>query len=334
MTGNEVPSSMRALEVTEYSGPSAVRLGERPVPEPRPGQVLIRVRAAGINFADVMQARGLYVGGPKAPYIAGVEASGEIVRLGDPNSTEPLGGKTRVMGFGPAAFAEYVVWPQRSLMPLPDGWSFAQGAAFPVQWLTAHGCLKICGRIRAGETVLIHAAAGGVGTAAIRLAKHYGATVIATASSAAKLDFARQHGADHLINYVELDFVAEVKRLTNGRGVDLILEMVGGETFTKNVEAVVPFGRIVVFGAASATRASVSNVDLVFRPVEFIGYHLLVMATRRPDLFAAQCAEIADLVAAGVARPDEPRVIPLADAARALRELESRQTTGKLVLVP
>ena len=334
MPGNEFPSSMRVLEVTEYSGPDAVRLAERPVPEPKPGQALIRVRAAGINFADAMQTRGLYVGGPKSPYVAGLEACGEIVRLGDPNSTEPLGPNSRVMGFGPAAFAEYVVWPVRSLMALPDGWSFTQGAAFPVQWLTAHGCLKICGRIRAGETVLIHAAAGGVGTAAIRLAKHYGATVIATASSAAKLDVARQHGADHLVNYVEQDFVAEVKRLTSGRGVDLILEMVGGETFLKNVEAIVPYGRIVVFGAASAKQASVTNVDLVFRPVEFIGYHLLVMAMRRPDLFAAQLAEISQLMAAGVARPDEPRAIPLADGALALRELEARQTTGKLVLVP
>jgi NADPH:quinone reductase len=326
-----IPETMRALVASSFDGPEALRLVERPVPLPGPGQVLLRVEAAGVNFADVMQTRGLYAGGPKPPYVAGLEACGEVVAVGD-GATGPLG--RRWMGFGPGAFAEYVAWPAQGLLPLPEGWSAAQGAAFPVQWLTAHGCLRVCGRLRGGESVLIHAAAGGVGTAAVRLAKHYGARVFATASTPEKLDVARHHGADELINYAAEDFVAAVKQRTGGRGVDLVLEMVGGDSFQKNFDAVVPYGRIVVFGAASAQQAVVSNVSLVFKPVEVIGYHLAVMALRRPNLFAAQLAEVTGLIASGVIRPEEPHAYPLAEGTRALQDLDTRKTTGKLVLIP
>src|SRR5262249_2057142 len=156
--------------------------------------------------------RGLYVGGPRPPYLAGLEACGEVVASGDGESNHPFPVGTHVMGFGPGAFAEYVSWPVRGLLPLPKGWTDAPGAAFPIQWLPAHGCLRICGRLKAGETVLIHAAAGGVGTAAVRLAKHFGARVFATASTDEKLQVARQHGADELINYRTDDFVTAVKQ--------------------------------------------------------------------------------------------------------------------------
>jgi len=284
-----------------------------------------------VNFADVMQTRGLYVGGPEAPYLAGIEAAGEVVAAGA-NASLEVG--ARVMGFGPGAFAEYVSWPASNLLPVPDGWSFAQAAAFPVQWLTAHGCLRACGRLVKGESVLIHAAAGGVGCAAVRLAKHYGARVFATASSAEKLEVARRLGADELIDYARQDFVAEVKNRTNGRGVDLVLEMVGGETFDKNFEAVVPYGRIVVFGAASGEQASVSNVSMIFRPVELIGYHLAVMAGKRPDLLGRELGQIQPLIQAGVVLPEEPSTSPLEQGASVLEALSARKTTGKLVLLP
>jgi NADPH2:quinone reductase len=203
-----------------------------------------------------------------------------------------------------------------------------------VQWITAHGCLRVCGRLQAGETVLIHAAAGGVGSAAVRLAKHFGARVIATASSQEKLAIASKHGADELINYTEQDFVAEVKRLTDGRGVDLILEMVGGETFDKNFEAVVPFGRIVVFGAASRKEAAVTNQSLIFRPVELIGYHIVGMALRRLDLFQQGLGELLPLIEQDVIVPEEPSAYPFERAAQALLDLANRQSTGKLVLTP
>jgi NADPH2:quinone reductase len=322
---------MRVIRVEALQGPEAAKLADSPTPEPRAGEALVRVRAAGLNYADIMQTHGLYVGGPKPPYVAGIEAAGEVVSVGQGVS---LAVGARVMGFGGGAFAEFVSWPAATLMPVPASWSFEQAAAFPVQWLTAHGCLRACGRLQAGESVLVHAAAGGVGTAAVRLAKHYGARVIATASSPAKLEVARQHGADELIDYTKQDFVAEVKRLTNGRGVDLILEMVGGKTFDQNFEAVVPFGRIVVFGSASAQDASVTNISLIFRPVEVMGYHLAVLATKRSDLFQRDLAELLPLIASGVAVPEQPTAYPLERCAEALAALAGRGTTGKLVLTP
>jgi NADPH2:quinone reductase len=168
----------------------------------------------------------------------------------------------------------------------------------------------------------------------VRLAKHYGARVIATASSPAKLRIAREHGADELIDYTKQDFVAEVKRLTSGRGVDLILEMVGGRTFDKNFEAVVPFGRIVVFGSAGAEEAAVTNTSLIFRPVEVIGYHIAKMAAHRPDLFQRDLAEVLPLIEAGVVNPQEPTAYSFERAAQALDDLAARKTTGKLVLTP
>lgn len=322
---------MRAIRVGSLSGPNAAELVEIAEPQPGAGEVLVRVRAAGLNYADVMQTRGLYVNGPQPPYIAGLEAAGEVVATG-PGASASIG--ARVMGFGPGAFAEVVSWPAANLLPIPEGWSFGQAASFPVQWITAHSCLRTCGRLKAGETVLVHAAAGGVGTAAVRLAKHFGATVIASASSAEKLAIARRHGADHLIDSSRQDFVAEVKRITGGRGADLVLEMIGGDTFDRNFAAVVPFGRIVVYGAASAKEASVTNGSMVFRPVELIGYHIVGMAVNRPDLFQRDLAELMPLMAAGIAKPDEPTIYPLVKAAEALHALAERKTTGKVVLVP
>lgn len=322
---------MRAIQVTSLEGPKAARVIDAPAPEPAAGAALVRVRAAGVNYADVMQTRGEYVNGPVPPYIAGLEVAGEVVAVGAGVTLSP---GARVMGFGPGAFAELVSWPSANLLPIPDGWSFGQAASFPVQWLSAHGCLRVCGRLQAGETVLIHAAAGGVGTAAVRLAKHYGARVLAVASSAEKLEVARRHGADELIDSERQDFVAETKRLTGGRGADLVIEMVGGDTFDRNFEAVVPFGRIVVLGSASGREASVTNTSMIFRPAELIGYHIVNMLMNRPDLFQRDLAEVMRLIANGVAVPEEPTAYPLGDAVRALEDLANRKTTGKLVLVP
>lgn len=329
-----IPTTMRALEVTSFDGPEAVRIVERPVPEPGPGEVLIKVGAAGVNFADTMQARGSYQGGPPAPYIAGLEASGEVVALGPGESPYLPGAKVFAAAIQ-GAFAEYVVAPTDVLIPLPEGWTEAQGASFTAVWLTAYACVRTFGRLSEGESVLIHAAAGGVGQAAVRLAKHFGARVFATASTDKKLEVARSIGADELINYTEQDFATEVKTRTGGRGVDLILEMVGGETFRKNLDAIVPYGRIVVFGSASGEKATVDNMELIMNyPIEMIGYNIYFHTMQRPDLFGPMMAEISELIAQGVVRPEEPTNYPLADGARALADLERRKTTGKLVLIP
>jgi NADPH2:quinone reductase len=326
-----IPETMRALQVADLSGPAVVTLTQLPVPSLRPGHVLVKVAAGGINYGDVAQTRGLYIGGPRPPYVPGVEAAGTVVAVGE--GVHGLAVGQRVMAMGARAFAEYALFPAATVMPTPEGWTDAQAASMPVQWLTAHGCLRTVGRLEAGETVLIHAVAGGVGLAALRLAKHFGATVIGTASSQAKLDVARARGLDLGIDYVREDFAGRIMEHTDGRGVDLVLEMVGGQTFRDNLKVVRPYGRVVVFGAASNESARIDNVRLIFSPIAVMGYHITVLMEKRPDLFAAELAEFQALIDAGIVKPEPPSTWPIEQAAAALIQMESRQTTGKQVLL-
>lgn len=317
-------------EQTALSGPGAMRLvTDAPVPAPGPGEVLIRVGAAGVNFADVMQTRGTYAGGPRPPYIAGFEAAGEVVALG-PGVTGIEPG-AHVIGTGPGAFAEYVVLPAAGAAPVPAGWSDEQALGLVLNRGTALAALRL-GRLAPGETVLVQAAAGGVGQAAVRLAKHEGATVIGTASPG-KHEAVRALGADHVIDYVDL--ADEVRRRTGGRGADLVLESVGGDAFTAALAATRRVtGRLVVYGIA-AGEAAISNRDLNFtHPVHVIGLHIGVLAKTAPELFTELVAELADLVAAGVHPPGRPTVHDLADGPKVLAELETRSTVGKLALRP
>ena len=328
------PTTMRAIEFTAFDGPNSGSLVERPVPTPGAGEVLIRIGAAGVNYADVVQSRGGYRNGPQPPYIAGIEACGEVVAVGDGDTPHAVG--TKVFGAGfPGTFAEYVAVPAAMLQPLPAGWSEAQGAAFFVVWATAYACLRTVGNVQQGQSVLIHAAAGGVGQAATKLAKHFGARVFATASTAEKLEIAKGAGADELINYADQDFVAEIKARTQGRGVDLILEMIGGETFDKNFQAVVPHVRIVVFGFASDKKAEIDNFSMVWDyPVWITGLNITILSTERPDLFEPMMGEISALIASGVIDPGQPTEHPLADAPDLLAAMELRKTTGKHIIVP
>jgi len=248
---------------------------DAPMPAPGPGEVLIRVTAAGVNFAYVMQTHGTYDGGPQAPYIAGFEAAGEIVALG-PGATDLEPG-ARVIGTGYGAFAEYMVLPAAGAAPVPAGWADEQALGLVINWATALAALKPLGRIATGETVLIHAAAGGVGQAAVRMAKHYGATVIATASPD-KHEAVRALGADHVIDSRSADMAAEILRLSDGRGVDLVLESVGGDTFRASLAAAKRItGRVVVYGVAGG-EATISNWELNFKhQIHVIGLHIGVL---------------------------------------------------------
>jgi NADPH2:quinone reductase len=304
---------------------------DAPVPAAGPGEVLIRVIAAGVNFADVMQTRGTYVGGPRAPYIAGFEAAGEVVALG-PGVTGLEPG-AHVIGTGYGAFAEYMVLPATGAAPVPAGWTGEQALGLVLNWSTALAALKI-GRIAAGEAVLIQAAAGGVGQAAVRMARHYGATVIGTASPD-KHGVVRALGADHVVDYRNADVAAEVLRLTAGRGADLVLESVGGDTFRVGLAAARRVtGRVVVYGMAGG-EATISNRELNFtHPIHVIGLHIGILAQTAPHLFAELMDELATLIAAGVYPPGRPTVHDLADGPKVLAELEARATVGKLALRP
>lgn len=299
-----------------------------PVPAPGPGEVLIRVGAAGVNFADVMRAHGTYAGGPRPPFVAGFEAAGEIVSVGAAVSGLAVG--SHVIGTGDGAFAEYAVLPAAGVLPAPAGWSDTQALGLVLNWATALAALRPLGRLAAGETVLVHAAAGGVGSAAVRLARHYGATVIGVASASKHAAV----GAHHVIDNRTTDLAADVRSVTGG-GADLVLESVGGATFRASLAAARRVtGRVVVYGQA-AGEAAVTNSELTFEhPVHVIGLHIGLLAQHAPDMFAGLLTELDALRAAGVLTPGEPTVLDLADGPRALADLAAGVTVGKLALRP
>lgn len=330
-----IPATMRALEQASLDGPQALRLvTDAPVPSPGPGEVLIRVAAAGVNFLDISQSRGTSAGGPIAPYLAGIEGTGEVVSVGEGVTGVELGAHVIGVGIGGGAFAEYMVLPAASAVPVPAGWADEQALGMVVSWPTALAALKPLGHIEAGQTVLIHAAAGGTGQAAAKMAKHYGARVIAVASPD-KHKVARALGADHVIDSHSADIAAEVRRLTDGTGADLVLESVGGATLEASLAATKRItGRVVVYGLAGG-KAAITNWDLVYKhQIHLIGLNIGILIQTAPQLFGEVMTEMFGLLAAGVLGPGQPAIYELADGPRALAELEARATVGKLALVP
>ncbi|WP_406223676.1 zinc-binding dehydrogenase [Streptomyces canus] len=325
--------AVRALVQRSHRGPKGLTLTtDHRRPTPGPGDYLIRVGAAGVNFADVMQTHGTYGGGPQAPYVAGFEAAGEIVDVGT-EVDSPLQLGTHVVGVGPGAFAQYMTMPAAGVLPVPSGWSDAEALGLVLNWATALAALKPLGDIRTGEVVLIQAAAGGVGQAAVRLARHYGAHVIATASPE-KHDTAKALGADEVLDSRRPDLAEEITRLTGG--VDLVLESVGQASHVQDQPVVTkPFtGRIVVFGAASGD-ATLTTHDLVFtHQVQVKGLHIGALAVAAPSLYQSLLVEIEALITHGVYAPGTPQVHPLAEGAMVLQELEAGRTRGKLALDP
>ncbi|WP_448004426.1 zinc-binding dehydrogenase [Agromyces bauzanensis] len=326
-----VVGTMRALQQRSQRGPTDLALTVEHRPTPNPGDYLIRVGAAGVNFADVMQSRGTYGGGPQAPYIAGFEAAGEIVAIGS-EVENPLQVGTHVVGVGPGAFAEYMPMPAAGALRVPRGWSHAAGLGMVLNWATALAALRPLGEIQPGDVVLIHAAAGGVGQAAVRLARHYGAHVIATASPA-KHAAVRALGADIILDNRRSDLADAITRRVGG--VDLVLESVGKTTFEASLSVTKPFtGRVVVLGAASGD-AGLTTHDLVFRHrVQVRGLHIGALADAAPCIYRSLLDELETLIAQGVYEPGSPTVHPLGDGPLVLEELEKGRTRGKHALDP
>lgn len=330
-----IPATMRALQQTSLKGPQDMRLiTDAPVPSPGQGEVLIRVAAAGVNFADISRAYGTFLGGPQPPYLAGFEAAGEVVAAGEA-VTGPRSG-TRVVGVGYGAFAEYMVLPADAAVPVPAGWTAEQALGLVVNWPTALAALKPLGHIANGETVLVHAAAGATGQAAVTMAKHYGATVIATASPS-KHETVLALGADHVLDSLDGDLAAEVLRLTGGGGggADLVLESAGGATFNASLAAAKPVtGRVIVYGVAGG-EVAITNWELVYKhQVHIIGLNIGVLIQAAPQIFGELMGELSALIAAGVLGPARPTAYELADGPKVLAELEARATVGKLALRP
>ncbi|WP_017626702.1 NADPH:quinone oxidoreductase family protein [Nocardiopsis chromatogenes] len=324
--------TVRALVQRSRRGPEDLVLTtDHPRPVPGPGEYLVRVGAAGVNFADTMQSRGRYGGGPRPPYAAGFEAAGRIAAVGA-GVERPFPVGTRVVGTGPGAFAQYMTMPAAGVLPVPSGWSDAQALGMVLNWATALAALRPLGEVKAGETVLVHAAAGGVGQAAVRLARHYGARVVATASPA-KHAAVTALGAEAVMDRRRRDLAAEITRRTGG--VDLVLESVGRDTLEGSLSVARPLtGRVVVFGAASG-EARISTHDLVFtHPVQVKGLHIGTLAEAAPEVYRSLIAELEALIAIGAYPPGSPAVHPLSEGPQVLRKLEEGRTSGKHALDP
>jgi len=324
---------MKAVNVEEFGEPEVLIYGEAERPAPGEGEVLIEVKSAGINYADTMRRRNQYVERQTLPFTPGSEVSGVVSELGA--NVEGLSVGDRVVTLlGTGGYAEYAVAPAASVIPLPEGLGFDEAAAIPLQGLTAYHCIKTSGALQPGESVLVHAAAGGVGTLAIQMAKLLGAgTVIATASSSEKLDLAKSLGADVLIDYTKDGWVDEVREATGGKGADVILEMVGGDFLTQNLKCLAIFGRMVVFGAASGERGTIVPVDLMKRCHAVVGFYLPQIMSR-PDLLGPSLKEILGWISTSEVKLTIGATYPLEKAAEAHADLEGRRTTGKLVLNP
>lgn len=322
---------MRAIEVTEFGGAENLSVVEAEKPEPGAGEVRIDVRAAGINFADVMQRRGHYHGGPEPPYVAGLEVAGIVDAVGDGVGRAVGDRVVSMVGIG--GYADYAVGDAAGLLDVPEGMSFEEAAGFPVQFLTAHNCLHEWGDLAEGETVLVHAAAGGVGTAAVQLAREAGATVVGTASTQEKLDAAAALGCDVCINYEEEDFVERVNEVTD-YGVDLVLDGVGGETTERSLDALKEFGRMVSFGAASGEPGRPPTDQLLFGNKTVVGYHLGRAVNRKPMKVMGAIPPLTEMLEEETLEVQVGHTFDLEEAQAAHEFIEARKSQGKIILQP
>ncbi len=322
---------MKAIRINETGGPEVMHLEEIETPTPGEGEVLLKVAAAGVNYADLAQRQGAYLTRTRTPMTLGVEVAGTVAALG-PGVSIPAEG-SRVIAFVDGGYAEYAVAPATTVIPIPPNFDFTQAAAFPVQGLTAYQLLRESARIQPGESVLVHAAAGGVGTLAVQLAKLMGAgIVVGTASNSSKLDLIHRLGADIAINYTEAGWVEQVKNAAKGQGADIILEMVGGEIAEQSLQCLAPFGRMVVYGAASGKIVQFSGIQLMYKNQAIIGYWL-TSQMRRADRIAMAAMELMQFLASGKLQIIVGQTFPLAEAAQAHQTIAERKTMGKVVLL-
>ena len=324
---------MKVITFEQYGGPEVLQYIDAERPKPGDNEVLVEVKAIGINYADTARREGQYVVPTPLPYVPGSEVAGVIAEVGSKVTRFKEGMRVSAL-IESGGYADFVALNENMLIPVPDGVDFEQAVALPLQGLSAYHILKTMGRLAPGETVLIHAAAGGVGAIAVQLAKLFGAgTIIATASSAEKLEHAKAMGATHLVDYSKEDWVDEVKRITDNKGVDLALEMVGGEVFNKTLKCLAPFGRLVIFGAASGKQAEFHPGQLMRKNQSVIGF-FLPQIMRNPELFQQSFKELLGYMATGQLKLTIGGSYPLADAAEVHRLLQGRKTIGKLVLKP
>jgi NADPH2:quinone reductase len=319
---------VRAIQVVSLDGPRAVRVADVDEPAPGQGEVLLDVHAAGVTFPEVLLSRGMYQLKPPPPFLLGSEVAG-VVRSAPADAAVRAGDRVAALcWFG--GFAEAAVTTPDMVFPLPDGVTFATGAALPINYLTAHFALNRRARLAEGETVLVHGAGGGVGTATIQYARALGATVIAVASTEDKAAMATAAGAQHTVH--PDGFLGAVKELTGGRGVDVVVDPVGGDRFTDSLRSLAPEGRLLVIGFVGGEIPTVKVNRLLLNNTSVDGVAWGEFALRRPGYLQHQWAALEPLVASGQLAAPIGHQLPLDEAAEALALMDERRAVGKIVL--
>ena len=325
----------RTIQITAYGGPEQMHLVDLPVGEPGPGQIRIRHHACGLNFIDVYQRTGLYQN--PLPLLLGMEGAGIVEAVGEGVAHLKVGDRAAYASNPPGSYSEARVMPAKTVVRLPDGISFDTGAAMMLKGLTAQYLLKrtlpVEG-LQAGDHVLFHAAAGGVGLIACQWAKALGLQLIATAGSAAKCALALEHGAAHAIDYSKEDFVARVKEITGGKGVKVVYDSVGKDTFERSLDCLRPFGLMACFGNASGPVAPIAPGMLAAKGSLYLTRQTLFTHIATRETTQQMADELFAVVGSGAVRIRIDQRYPLAEVAQAHRDLEARKTTGSTILVP
>jgi NADPH2:quinone reductase len=322
---------MRAVLCKEWGGPEKMAVEDVPSPPIKDGAVRIAVHAAGINFADLLLVSGQYQEKPQFPFTPGMEAAGVVTEVGPGVTTIKAG--YRVMALtGTGSYAEEIVVDASRVYPIPAKMDFAAAAGFPVVYGTSHGAFDWRAHLKAGEWLMVHGAAGGVGLTAVEIGKVMGAKVIACAGSAEKLEIARQYGADHLINYSREDIRERVKAITSGRGVDVVYDPVGGDAFDASLRCIAWGGRIIIIGFASGRIPQAPANILLVKNIDVIGFYWGSYQARKPELLRDSYAKLLGWFEQGKLKPHVSARIDLKDVEQAMNLLQERRSTGKVVL--
>ncbi len=324
---------MRAISVDHFVDPSELRVSEIPEPEAGPGALQIEVRAAGCNFFDILIVQGKYQVKPAFPFTPGGEIAGVVKALGAGVEGFALGDRV-LAGTQIGGFAETAVVPAAYAHRMPDGMSFEEGAAIPIIYPTSYAALIFRANLQAGETLLVHAAAGGVGSTAVQIGKALGARVIATVGGADKVEIARKLGADEVIDYRVDDFVARVHEITGGSGADVIYDPVGGDVFDRSLKCIAWNGRLLVVGFASGRIPEVKANRIMLKNIAVTGIHWGAYLEKEPERVPETFEGLFDLYRQGSIKPLIFNTYPLEDLPSALGELASRKTYGKLIITP
>lgn len=329
---HSIPATMTAVEIPQPGGPEMLRLVQRPVPAPEPGEVLIKVAAAGVNRPDVMQRKGLYPPPPGASDIPGLEVAGTVAALGEAVSELSEGDAVCALVTG-GGYAEYCAAAAPLCLPLPEGLDMIQAAALPETYFTVWTNVFERGALKAGECFLVHGGSSGIGTTAIQLAKGFGAHVYATAGNDEKCRLCKALGAAATINYRQEDFVERIQSLTEGRGVDLILDIIGGDYLPRNLNCLAPEGGLVQIALQHGPKAEINLLPILLKRLTLTGSTLRPRSVQEKARIAAALKEnVWPWLEGGIVRPIIYRTFPLAAAADAHRLMESGEHMGKIVL--